>query len=218
MKKKLTVFIAAISLLMSLDFAASATPATPTQMDKPAIIRLPQTLDFTIDPFELEGSGQVYSDWREVENRGESDVTLTITGIEAVCADDCFTVPNIADLTPFSGDVKAVCLLLEFDDESINPMAITGQHDEIAIPLRKNSRIGIRVSGSVTPSGDWKDGDIRIAMGYRIDAVDIPEQTQIEEKPQAKEKEIVKDVYILDVLPETQTPTQLRENIPIITF
>lgn len=149
-------------------------------------VAVPLTVSIVIDPFEISGKGQIYSDLYEITNFGDADVLLTFTDIQVTFADDT----NFEALAkPFDdrtdSDLKSIYLLLNFGRDNITPVAITdpAREDDITIPLagnqadaNGNSFLSFYFSGSVNhlPEVGWKDGDVKISISYKLEVIPPP--------------------------------------------
>lgn len=149
-------------------------------------VAVPLTVSIVIDPFEISGKGQIYSDLYEITNFGDADVLLTFTDIQVTFADDT----NFEALAkPFDdrtdSDLKSIYLLLNFGRDNITPVAITdpAREDDITIPLagnqadaNGNSFLSFYFSGNVNhlPEVGWKDGDVKISISYKLEVIPPP--------------------------------------------
>ncbi len=154
-------------------------------------VMIPSTVSITIDPFELAGRGQIYSDIYEIGNYGDADVLLTFTDIQVTFADD----ENFESLAgPFDessgSELKSIYLQLDFGRDDVPSAVLTGpgRAGGISIPLASaqtgtdRSFVSLSFSGSVNhlPEVAWQDGDVKISMTYSIDAVPPPVKTDIQ--------------------------------------
>jgi hypothetical protein len=154
----------------------------------------PTKLGITIDPFELAGSGQIFSDTGRIENLGNTDVWVTFSAIRVNFANDA---DFEARLTPIHenemSDRKAIHLLLDFGRENIPPVVVTdvSQPDDIPVLLRSaghsGSSVALSFSGSVnhSPALAWQSGDVSFSLTYTIGEVvplsagdDMPSQSE----------------------------------------
>lgn len=149
-------------------------------------IAVPSAIDFTMDPLELGGRGQVYSDEYLIENCGEADVLLTITDIGITFAND---TDFLALAEPYDTKAglksKAIYLTLEFAREGMEPIVLTDGSgaQEISLLLaaqdlemgNEDSAVVFSVTGNLNPysSVDWLDGDVQIHLSYRLEILDV---------------------------------------------
>jgi hypothetical protein len=162
---------------------------------------IPATVTIVIDPFEIDGRGQVFSEDYAIRNDGESDVLLTFTDMRCVFAND---EDFEALARPFNeagaSDRKSIHLMLNLGREDLPPVVLTdpGRETgtEISAPLRaaRNeadgaaSSLTLSFSGSVNhnPAKAWRDGDIKVYLSYRLDPVLLESG---EESPEAPDSE-----------------------------
>jgi hypothetical protein len=163
---------------------------------------IPVTVDITIDPLEIGGRGQVYSDAYEIRNYGDTDVTLTFSDFAVIFANNT----NFKALTKPYGetsksDLKAIYLLLDFGRADIPPVVMTdASAGSVSIPLAAAGEgvpdeavsLALRFSGDVNPyPGEaWNTGDVRVRLTYQLEAVPVPqEEIPLEEETLPEEAE-----------------------------
>jgi hypothetical protein len=183
-------------------FAAAGSAAAPSDPlgaadeSEPVLrVAIPARLDFTIDPFELAGRGQVYSEPVEFANFGESDVTIAITDISVKFANDMDfeAVPAMFGDERISAK-KAICLQLNIGS-CVYPVPAPGEYIEpIAFELGahasgKRSVRALAVSGAANPYPDvkWNEGDVRINLTYKMEPADVYAKNTDNEEEQTNE-------------------------------
>jgi hypothetical protein len=161
-----------------------STTAEPTEPD-PTIVSLivPENLDFKIDPYNIAGRGQIYSDGKMVQNKGNSDILITFTGFEVLFSNDTQFDPLTEPFDmPFEEaqkyERKAIYITLDFGRADTEPIVITGWDGEQPTVLltteesdAQNSFLNLTVGGNLNPGplNSWKDGDVRIRITYQIE-------------------------------------------------
>jgi hypothetical protein len=144
---------------------------------------LPVTVSMTIDPYEINGRGQIFSDTYKFENLGNTDVKLTFTDMKV-------TFPNEKDFEalaqPFDieskSDLKAIYMVMNFGRDDIPPVVLTDEEREgqISIPMPSsktdtddNSFFSISFSGNLNenPALCWRNGDVKINIQYNIETI-----------------------------------------------
>jgi hypothetical protein len=138
---------------------------------------VPITMQFTLDPLEISGFGQVYSDLYTITNQGNTPVMLTFSDMKVTFANDrdFVTVPEPFDHT-FASDKKALFLSLDFGREDIAPVALTDPEfaNLLTIPLLSGESSGavasLSFSGNINylPDLNWESGDVRISLTYTL--------------------------------------------------
>jgi hypothetical protein len=177
MKKLLSLALIVILLLaFAMIVSAQADEIVKTPEEIISVI-IPTTVDFTLDPLELAGRGQIYSESFVIENRGENSVLLTLSDIRVTFANrvDFEAVP-----LPFGEDLqterKALYLALDFGRTDISPIILTDtEHPaNVRIPLfdvdTEFSTAALSFTGNINSPAelDWLPGDVHIAMMYTL--------------------------------------------------
>jgi hypothetical protein len=147
---------------------------------------VPQRLDFVIDPFEITGRGQVYSEPHVIENRGDADVFLTFSDISVVFENEmeveAMEIPF--DEYRYAGSArKAIYLLLDFGREDIPPIVLTDETARASVSgiLLRTGGSGSNIctlglSGIVNcdANAGWRDGEVKINLNYHMEAIPAP--------------------------------------------
>jgi hypothetical protein len=176
MKKILFCLLIAVALLIpaAAVLAQSGEPGAEGEENPVVNVAVPANLNFTLDPYELAGRGQVYCDGFEFVNYGDANVILTIADYEVIFANetDFRAVPYEID-TSFDDETrKAIRLVLTVSGlELVLTDTAAGSID---LPLAPGETVSADISGSMNPypAKEWRDGDVRIKVNYRIDAAD----------------------------------------------
>ena len=140
-------------------------------------IIVPSSMSFVIDPFELAGRGQIYSEGFPIINCGETDVLLMIANIKAIFANDTDFEP-LAE--PYRNESlhaeKSVYLVLDFGRDDTPPIVLTDSDADSSVYTilyagQTDSACTLSVNGSVNPSPaeDWQAGDIKIQLTYLLE-------------------------------------------------
>ena len=153
---------------------------------------VPINVNITIDPLELGGKGQIYSDVFKIENDGDNDVLLTFTDIQ-VTFSDAMNFEALAQ--PFNegigSNLKSIFMQVDFGRSDVPPAIITDfttTKEAITIPLSatqddatETSMLQLNFSGSVNyaPSVAWEDNDVKICMTYKLEVVPPPVEIEI---------------------------------------
>jgi hypothetical protein len=148
-------------------------------------VKVPENLDFKIDPYNIASRGQIYSNGKMIQNRGNTDVRITFTDIEIRFANEEEFEPLTEPFDmPFEEALKyerkAIYITLDFGRPDVEPVVITGWDGEQPTVLLtteetdiNNSFVNLTVGGNLNPGplNYWKDGDVSISIDYRIEAV-----------------------------------------------
>ena len=150
---------------------------------------LPISVTIRIDPYELNGRGQIFSDKYKIQNMGSTDVLLTFTDMKVTFANnqDFEALAQPVDKEGKS-DLKAIYLVMDFDRDDIPPVVLTDEklegHVSIPMPAAKKgtadtSSFSISFSGNVneSPAKSWCNGDISITLHYILEVLPAPQTT-----------------------------------------
>jgi hypothetical protein len=199
LKKTLIVLMSVLALSVCGTVSAVAYTLTGTGYvitNETVSVVVPSTLDFTLDPLEINGLGTVFSDKYPLVNLGATDVILTFTDIKVIFGNDTdFVMSDVPVGADEIGGLKKAYLLLDFGNPDIEPIVLTD--DSAAIPpemilkaeFKENAEYSLSVAGSISsyPDSDWKTGDVSISLTYRLDSAVIEEAAQTEEAIQIAE-------------------------------
>jgi hypothetical protein len=184
MKRKLCI-VSVIAMALATGSAPARAEGESVNVSGSAIsiedetvynVRVPENLDFTIDPFAIAKRGQVYSDVYEFVNFGARDAVLKITDVNLSFSDpyDFVEMPEAFGVT-FESTKKAIYLQLDFGATPYGIIPITGAPGvalDIALPAGGAS-VPISVGGTVNAYADseWRSGDVRINLTYRLESL-----------------------------------------------
>ena len=172
--------------------SAVLTVEEPTQIFN---VIVPSSLDFIIDPFELAGKGQVYSEEFPIINCGETDVLLVFADIAVIFANDT-EFESLAEPFDKQGfhDEKSAYLVLDFGCDDMTPFVFA--HGETDLPIQialyaeqDAPACALSISGSVNPypANEWRDGDIRIQLTYQLEALQDESASSLSEEAESPE-------------------------------
>ncbi len=165
-------------------------PGTEPAEEPVLNVLVPVDIDFTIDPFELSGRGQVYSEPVEFVNYGDTNVTLSLADLTVTFADggDFEAVP-----APFGdeyvSDKKAICIILNVEAGSSASVPITGEdYGPVEFELGaygsgERNWCTLSVSGAANPypAEKWEHGDVKISLTYQMAPIAEPIEEEEEE-------------------------------------
>lgn len=198
MRKRYRTTIIALLMVLTVCPLGAAATAGPVDMESRETVensdeskgeniekislQIPQKLQVTIDPFELDGKGQIYSEQYTIWNVGETTGTLTLS---FTCTTQGVEIKRekggIHD-----GEGKAVYMEIEIGET--DRMILSSEGSEYCAELKPGEGLSLRFTGEInenTPDS-WKDGDIAVEGIYKWD---IPEET-LPEKLLTEEHEL----------------------------
>jgi hypothetical protein len=161
-------------------------------------VLVPMRVSVTIDPFELNGEGQIFSEPYYINNQGDYDVLLTFTDLVITYSDENNFEPLAHPFSAQSGSkLKSIYMLMKFDRNDMADVILTNteREGEVTIHLTSNlqddgnSYISFSFEGNVNelPDTAWTSGDVHFDLVYTLTpllppAEDIPDLST-EEKP-----------------------------------
>jgi hypothetical protein len=182
---------------------------------------IPATVSIIIDPFEINGRGQVFSDTYKIQNLGHTDVVMTFTDMRCTFANEADFEPMARPFEEYGGSSrKSMYLLLDFGREDISPVVLTDSNhiSEVSIPLSganadTASSISLSFSGYVGQNLNthWHDGDVKISLGYRIEILgQEPDEAAETLSGTLPEDEVTESMDAQGESPETTLPDLIQ--------
>lgn len=172
---------------------------------------VPSKLDFTIDPFEVSGKGQIYSDVFLIQNYSNEDVAVRLENIKYIFAnDDDFLSLDAPPDIPFglahNSDLKEIYMVLHYENRDWENFLITAkERSETAdiilraaeydsegkfVALNEESTLSFSFSGMVNhmPAKQWENKDVTVSIEYTMTALpctsepETPEDVEMDEE------------------------------------
>lgn len=128
-------------------------------------LEIPQKLGVVIDPWEMDGRGQIYSEPYTIRNTGEEDGILTLSflcrapeGSNAEIRTDCQGLHD--------GEDKSIYLEMIFGDGTRVVLCQEGAEYEKV--LEAGEELTVSISGEVNENAfeTWRDGDVEVEGIY----------------------------------------------------
>jgi len=151
---------------------------------------MPQKFEIVLDPWEMDGRTQIYSEQYIIKNTGDMLGTLKLTGIACETGEDVH-VQESNDSIHNGKDKKLYIELLVNDEERL---VLMPEGTDYEIELAPDESITLEFTGEMnenTPQ-NWQNSDVRISVTYdwRAETMEsIPEPT--EEDSECSESESV---------------------------
>lgn len=129
-------------------------------------LQIPQKMTVVVDPWELDGRGQIYSEQYAVRNTGDVAGIVTISG--SICKssrqDEIVVKSDREGL--HENSVKSVYMEMEFSNGDKTTLSKEGSTYQAE--LGPGEELAIRFLGEVNENASkvWKDGDITIDAVY----------------------------------------------------
>lgn len=128
-------------------------------------VKVPKSLDFVLDPYELKGQGSIWSPEYSFVNEGNSPVKIYLSRLHCTVADNVAVTAG-AELIDGSG--KQAVLWLHMDNGDV--VGITERDSSYEITLNPQEALNFWVNGKISTDNQWESGDIRLSVLYRLEA------------------------------------------------
>lgn len=190
---------------------AAARAVTPSDIKAPGLasLEIPQKMEVIIDPWEIDGRTQIYSEPYTIRNNGKTAGTLLLTftctpgeNAGAVVREDSENLHNDKN------EEKSLYIkLISGDGEEI---IFSEEGAEYQVRLEPGDEMTLRFEGEVNENAaePWRDGDVEIDGVYSWETEDeIPEDTseESEEENVNTNKADIKDSRKENTSTETET-------------
>lgn len=159
-------------------------------------LEIPQAMAIVIDPWEIDGKEQIYSEQYVVKNSGETAGILVLSG--RICKqqdkDDVVVKANKERL--HDDEVKSVYMEMEFGNG--DKVVMLEEDSKYQVELESGEELKIRFTGEVNEnaSRSWEDGDITVNVVYSwspqeklTNTENLPEKSLEDEEEQKLEEE-----------------------------
>lgn len=180
-------------------------------------LQMPQKLEVTIDPWEIDGKGQVYSEQYAIRNMGVHPGILTLSNLTCKPREKSGVVVR-TDREGMHGDGgKTIYMEMLFGNGE--RVVLTEEGEEYKTELKPGEEFTIQFAGEVNEyaAGEWGNGDVAVGAVYswdRKEAADISGDTVKEaaEKAEAPQ-DTVKTEASGDAL-EEELETEKQGDMP----
>ena len=132
-------------------------------------LQIPQKLGVVIDPWEMDGKEQIYSEEYVIRNDGEMPGVLTLSNLACRPQEQSGVIVTANPAGLHDGDEKLICMKMIFgngDQIDLSEDASTYQ-----VELQPGEELSICFEGEVNEyaSEGWKDGDVTVTVAYSWD-------------------------------------------------
>lgn len=140
--------------------------------DKPADVshlQIPQKLQVVVDPWEMDGKGQIYSKKYVIKNTGKTEGTLTLSDLTCRTGENSGVVVKDHPQGLHEDQEKTVYMEMLFGDaEKTDRVVLSKKKSVYKVKLKPGEKLPFFFSGEVneTASESWKDGDLDVTVTY----------------------------------------------------
>lgn len=150
---------------------------------------IPQKLDIVIDPWEMDGRGQIYSEKYVIRNEGETTGILTLSNLTCKSQESGNVIVRSDKNGLHDDEEKALYLEMWFGDSDC--IVLSEQGAEYQTELEPGEEIIIYFAGEVNEyaSEDWGSNDVKVSIVYSWDVEEALTDEKVEDKSAAEIKE-----------------------------
>lgn len=179
--------------VLSEDENAAPPEASPTEAeekeDTPSRLQMPQKLSIVVDPWEMDGRGQVYSEEYVIKNTGETAGTLTLSGLKCTPRKNSGVKVRENKRGLRDGKEKNLYMEIAFGEE--DTVVLTREGAEYQTGLEPGEELTLCFKGELNEnaSKSWKDGDVTVTVVYDWKpAEDVADEEEEPQKNAPKDK------------------------------
>lgn len=175
-KKKVIVFTA---FVLGINCVASGMTALAEQNKEGSYpnveatemesLRMPQRLEVVIDPWEMDGRSQIYSDQYTIRNTGETTGVLTLSQLTCKPQEKSSVVVRSDKNGLHDNEEKSVYMEMLFGNG--DSVVLTEEETEYKAELKPSEEISLCFAGEVNEyaADGWQNGDITVEVVYSWD-------------------------------------------------
>lgn len=132
-------------------------------------LQMPQKLEVVIDPWEMDGKGQIYSEKYQIRNTGEDTGRLTLSGLTCKPQEKSGAVVR-TDRDGLHED-KRKSIYMEMVFSTGERIVLSEEGAGYEVELRPGEEVSLEFSGEVNEyaSGSWDNEDIIVGVVYSWD-------------------------------------------------
>lgn len=132
-------------------------------------LQMPQKLEVVIDPWEIDGKGQVYSDEYVIQNTGEDTGVLTLSNLTCIPREKSGAVIR-TDRNGIHGD-KRKSIYMELLFSTGERIILSEEGGRYEAELKPGEEVSLQFAGEVNEyaDGNWDNEDIAVGVVYSWD-------------------------------------------------
>lgn len=167
------------------------TNSADKEAKKKGILQIPEKFKIIIDPFEIDGKGQIYSKEYKIGNKGETKGTLTLSNLSCKTGENSHVIVKKNPQGLHDNEEKSVYMEIVLDGK--DKKVLTKKESSYKTEIKPGEELSLRFSGEVNENAaeGWKDGDIDVMVTYSWEAEDKDDDG---EKEHIEDKEKQEDI------------------------
>lgn len=132
-------------------------------------LQIPQKLEVIIDPWELDGNGQIYSKPYVIRNNGKTPGVLTLSGLACIPKRDSGVIVRTDSIGLHDDQEKSVYMQMMFG--RTEQIVLSEDDSEYQMELQPGEELSVCLTGEVNEYAleEWKECDIAVSINYSWD-------------------------------------------------
>ncbi len=132
-------------------------------------LQIPQKLEVVIDPWEMDGKSQIYSEQYVIRNDGKEPGMLTLSNLACKVSEQSGAVVTTNRAGLHDGDEKLICMQIIFGNG--DRIDLSENDSTYQAELQPGEEVSLCFEGEVNEyaSESWKDGDVAVTVAYSWD-------------------------------------------------
>lgn len=157
-------------------------------------LQMPQKFHIVVDPWEVDGKDQVYSEEYVIRNTGKDAGTLTLS--ELMCTPQKNSGVVVKENTKGLHRGKEKSLYMEIVFGNGDTVVLSCESSEYQVELEPGEEITLRFRGELNENASkkWDDGDVAVTIVYAWEVAEKEADVKDEETDAETEKEVEEDV------------------------
>lgn len=129
-------------------------------------LQVPDNLDFVIDPWNMSGRGQIYSERFTIKNCGDEACSLFLQGMASAPLNSVLFVEDVGEI--YTQDTANVYLETVFENGDTLILSTEGR--EYTVTLEPGCELVFWLAGAVNEkaSGNWGDKAVSVILRYSV--------------------------------------------------
>lgn len=152
-------------------------------------LQIPQKLDVVIDPWEMDGKGQIYSEEYVIRNGGDTAGTLILSNLACKTQESGKVIVRSDNDGLHDNEEKSIYMEMWFGDSDL--IVLSEQEAEYRAVLKPAEELTIHFAGEVNEyaSENWISDDVRVSVVYSWETEEPMEDENEEDKDTEKSEE-----------------------------
>lgn len=185
---------------------------TPPEIASVNHLLIPQRLQLVVDPWEMDGKGQIYSEQYTIKNTGETPGTLMLSGLACQTGEESGV--SVKDNPNGLHDDKNKSVYMEIMFGNNEKVILSQEEVSYETEMKPGEELTLSFSGEVNENAanSWKDGDIGVKVVYSWE----PKETVVDEENETVSQETQEGDAALEEKEELEEPEviDLKEEEP----